>query len=318
MKQKIYLTAILILVISLGFAAAETVEEIYAVVNDEVITGSELIKFEAEMLRALQSQLEGEKLEQATRELKKDLLNKYIEQKLLKSKIKEKNYNVDSDVEMIIQDIKKQYNFASDEDLKNALQAEGIEFSAWKEQLKERRKQERLVGDEVGSKIKVDNQQIMEYYRKNSEQFTVPAEIALNCIFLKKNTDNPKPQEKMDQVLTELKPGLFEQVAKKYSELPDAANNIVLGKFKKGELDKNLEAAALKLKKDEYSDWTETDNGWYIVQLTDFSAERLQEVKDVRDEIMQKLREEQQQVKLKDYIEQLKKESYIKIIKEYQ
>jgi peptidyl-prolyl cis-trans isomerase SurA len=316
MKQKIYLTAILILVISLGFAAAETVEEIYAVVNDEVITGSELIKFEAEMLRALQSQLEGEKLEQATRELKKDLLNKYIEQKLLKSK--EKNYNVDSDVEMIIQDIKKQYNFASDEDLKNALQAEGIEFSAWKEQLKERRKQERLVGDEVGSKIKVDNQQIMEYYRKNSEQFTVPAEIALNCIFLKKNTDNPKPQEKMDQVLTELKPGLFEQVAKKYSELPDAANNIVLGKFKKGELDKNLEAAALKLKKDEYSDWTETDNGWYIVQLTDFSAERLQEVKDVRDEIMQKLREEQQQVKLKDYIEQLKKESYIKIIKEYQ
>jgi parvulin-like peptidyl-prolyl isomerase len=134
MKQKIYLTAILILVISLGFAAAETVEEIYAVVNDEVITGSELIKFEAEMLRALQSQLEGEKLEQATRELKKDLLNKYIEQKLLKSKIKEKNYNVDSDVEMIIQDIKKQYNFASDEDLKNALKQEGIEFSAWKEQ----------------------------------------------------------------------------------------------------------------------------------------------------------------------------------------
>jgi peptidyl-prolyl cis-trans isomerase SurA len=282
-----------------------------------VITGSELIKFEAEMLRALQSQLEGEKLAEATRELKKELLNKFIEQKLLKSKLKEKNYNVDSDVEMIVQDIKKQYNFASDEDLKNALQAEGIEFSAWKEQLKERRKQERLVGDEVGSKIKVDNQQIMEYYRKNSEQFTVPAEIALNCIFLKKNTDNPKPQEKMDQDLTELKPGLYEQVAKKYSELPDAANNIVLGKFKKGELDKNLEAAALKLKKDEYSDWTETDNGWYIVQLTDFSAERLQEVKDVRDEIMQKLREEQQQVKLKDYIEQLKKESYIKIIKEY-
>jgi peptidyl-prolyl cis-trans isomerase SurA len=318
MKLKIILTVILTLTINLSLAAAETVEEIYAVVNDEVITGSELIKFEAEMLRALQSQLEGEKLAEATRELKKELLNKFIEQKLLKSKLKEKNYNVDSDVEMIVQDIKKQYNFASDEDLKNALQAEGIEFGAWKEQWKERRKQERLVGDEVGSKIKVDNQQIMEYYRKNSEQYTIPAEITLNCIFLKKNADGQKPQEKMDQVTAELKPGLFEQVAKKYSELPDAANNITLGKFKKGELDKNLETAALKLKKDEYSGWTETDNGWYIVQLTDFSADRLREVKDVRDEIMQKLREEQQQVKLKDYIEQLKKESYIKILKEYQ
>ena len=317
MKQKIFLTAILTLIFNLGLAAAETVEEIYAVVNDEIITGGELKKFETEMLRALQSQLEGEKLAEATREMKKDLLNKFIEQKLLQSKIKEKNYNVDSDVEMIIQDIKKQYNFASDDDLKNALQAEGIEFGAWKEQWIDRRKQERLVGDEVGSKIKVDNQQIMEYYRKNSEQFTVPAEITLNCIFLKKNTNGQKPQEKMDQVTAELKPGLFEQTAKKYSELPDAANNIALGKFKKGELDKNLEAAALKLKKDEYSAWTETDNGWYIIQLADFSADRLQEVKDVREDITRKLREEMQQVKLKDYIEQLKKDSYIKILKEY-
>lgn len=317
MKQKKILMASLILAASLGLAATETIEEIYAVVNDEVITGSELIRFEADMLRALQSQLEGDKLAEATLEMKKELLNKFIEQKLLQSKIKEKNYNVDSDVEMIVQDIKKQYNFASDDDLKNALQSEGIEFGAWKEQWKERRKQERLVGEEVGSKIKVDNPQIMEYYRKNPEQFTIPAEITLNCIFLKKNEDGSIPQEKMDLVTAELKPGLFEQVAKKYSELPDAATSIALGKFKKGELDKNLEAAALTLKKDEYSAWTATDNGWYVIQLADFSADRLQEVKDVREDIIRKLREEQQQVKLQGYIEELKKESYIKILKEY-
>jgi parvulin-like peptidyl-prolyl isomerase len=318
MKQKIFLTAILILTINLGFVAAETVEEIYAVVNDEVITGSELKKFETDMLRFLQSQMEGEKLAEATREMKKDLLNKFIEQKLLLSKIKEKNYNVDSDVEMIIQDIKKQYNFASDDDLKKALQAEGIEFGAWKEQRKEDRKQQRLVWDEVGSKIKVDNPQVMEYYRKNPDQFTTPAEITLNCIFLKKKVDGQKPQEKMDQVTAELKPGSFEQVAKKYSELPDAQNSIALGKFKKGELDSKLETEALKLKKDEYSGWIETANGWYVIQLADFSADRLQEVKDAREEIIRKLREEQQQVKLKDYIVQLKKDSYIKILKEYQ
>jgi parvulin-like peptidyl-prolyl isomerase len=318
MKQKILLVMILALAISQSLLAADTVEEIYAVVNDEMITGSELKKFELEMLRSLQTQLEGEKLEQAKREVKKDLLNKLIEQKLLQSKIKGKNYNVDSDVEMIIQDIKKQYNFASDDDLKKALQAEGIEFSAWKEQWKEQRKQARLIGEEVGAKIKIDNPQIMEYYRKNPEQFTTPAEITLNCIFLKKNADGPKPQEKMDQVTAELKPGLFEQVAKKYSELPDAQNSVALGKFKKGELDSKLETEALKLKKDEYSGWIETASGWYVIQLVDFSAAHLQEVKDVREDIIQKLREDEQQVKLKDYIEQLKKESYIKILKEYQ
>jgi hypothetical protein len=52
--------------------------------------------------------------------------------------------------------------------------------------------------------------------------------------------------------------------------------------------------------------------------LADFSEEKVREVKDVREDIIQKLREDQQQVKLKDYIAQLKKESYIKILKEYQ
>jgi parvulin-like peptidyl-prolyl isomerase len=318
MKLKIFLAAILTLTINLSLPSAETVEEIYAVVNDEVITGSELKKFETEMLRSLQSQLEGEKLEQATREMKKDLLNRFIEQKLMMSKIKEKNYEVDSDVETIIQEIKKENNFASDEDLKKALQAEGIEFGAWKLQWKERRKQERLVWEEVGSKIKVDNPQIMEYYRKHQEQFTIPAEISLNCIFLKKNEDGQKPQEKMDLVTAELKTGSFEAAAKKYSELPDAGNSIALGKFKGGELDRVLETEALKLKKDEYSGWLETASGWYIIQLADFSPARLREVKEAREEIIQKLREEQQQVNLKDYIEQVKKDSYIKILKEYQ
>ncbi len=318
MKTKILLTAILFLALSAVFVRAEVVEEIYAVVNDEAITGSDLKKFEMEMMRSLQAEMEGEKLEQAMRDVKKELLNKFIEQKLLLSKVKEKNYDVDADVETIIQEIKKQNNIASDDDLKKALAGEGIEFAAWKDMWRERRKQERLVWDEVGSKIKIDNPQIMEYYRKNTAKFTVPAEFSLNCIYLKKNADGTRPQEKMDLVSAELKTGLFADVAKKHSELPDVATTIALGKFKKGELDKNLEEAALKLNKDEYSGWIETDNGWYIIQLAEFTPEHVREVKDVREEIIQTLRQDQQQVKLKDYIAQLKKESYIKILKEYQ
>jgi len=271
-----------------------------------------------EMMRSLQSQLEGEKLEQAVQEFRKELLNRFIEQKLLLSRIKEKNYDVDSDVEAIVQEIRKQNNIASEEELIAALQSEGIDFGAWKNQLRERRKQERLVWEEVGSKIKIDNPQIMEHYRKYQEQFTVPAEITLNCIYLKKNDDGAMPQEKMDLIAAELKPGLFEETAKKHSELPDAANTIVLGQFKKGELDKNLEEVALKLKKDEYSGWIETDNGWYIIQLANFTDARVREVKDVREDIIQKLREDQQQVMLKDYMAQLKKESYINILKQYE
>ncbi len=318
MKVKAFLVAILLLTVSPPFLAADVLEEIYAVVNDEAITGTELRKFEADLERSLRAELEGEKLDQALAEFKKELLNRFIEQKLLLSKVKEKNYDVEADVETIIQEIKKQNNIASDDELKGALAREGIEFAAWKDMWRQRRRQERLIGEEVGAKIKIDNPQIMEYYRKNEAQFTVSAEFTLNGIYLQKGKDGSRPQEKMDQVLADLRPGNFADVAKKHSELPSAGESAALGKFKSGELDKVLEEAALKLKKDEYSGWIETDSGWYVIQLAEFSPPHVREVKDVREEIIMILREAEQQVKVKDYIEQLKKESYIKILKEYQ
>lgn len=317
MKAKTFLALILFLTASVPSLAADVVEEIYAVVNEEAITGSELKKFEAEMIRSLQMEMEGEKLEQAVAEVKKNLLDKFIEQKLLLSKVKEKNYDVEADVEVIIQEIKKQNNMASDEDLKAALAREGVDFAAWRDMLRENRRQQRLIAEEVGSKIKIDNPQIMEYYRNHAGQYTIPAEFTLNCVFLKPGAGGAAPQEKMDQVDAELKTDPFADVARRRSELPGAAESIALGKFKKGELDPKLEEAAQLLKKDEVSGWIEAGSGWYRIQLADFSPQRLREVKDVREEIIMTLRDAEQQVKVKDYIAQLKKESYIKILKEY-
>lgn len=317
MKAKTFLALILFLTASASFLAADVVEEIYAVVNEEAITGSELKKFEAEMIRSLQMEMEGEKLEQAIADVKKNLLDKFIEQKLLLSKVKEKNYDVEADVDVIIQEIKKQNNMASDEDLKAALAREGIEYAAWRDMLRENRRQQRLIAEEVGAKIKIDNPQIMEYYRSHADQYTIPAEFTLNCVFLKPGAGGAAPQEKMDQVDAELKTDPFADVARRHSELPGAAESIALGKFKKGELDAKLEEAAQLLKKDEVSGWIETGSGWYRIQLADFSPQRLREVKDVREEIIMTLRDAEQQAKVKDYIAQLKKESYIKILKEY-
>jgi parvulin-like peptidyl-prolyl isomerase len=297
--------------------AANVIEEIYAIVNDEIITSSELRGFEKQMTRAMQAQYEGQKLADALKETKKNLLNLLIEQKVIQSRVKEKNYNVDADVELILQEIKKQNNMSSDDDLKKALKSEGIEFNDFKEQQKERRKQQRLIWDEIGSKIKVDNSQIMDSYRKNLAKYTIPEEISLNCIYLK-NEGNPEQLKKKKELISaELKTVGFEDIAKKYSELGGTGDSVFLGKFKKGELNQNLEEAAQKLKKGEQSSWIETDKGWYIIQLKERMEAKLMEYKDVRDEISESIRQEIEQGKMKDYVEQLKKESYIKIFKQY-
>ena len=300
-----------------SYMAANVIEEIYAIVNDEIITNSELRDFEKQMTRAMQAQYEGQGLTDALKEMKKNLLNLLIEQKVIQSRVKEKNYNVDADVELILQEIKKQNNMSSDDDLKRALKSEGIDFNEFKEQQKERRKQQRLIWDEIGSKIKIDNSQIMDFYRKNLGKYTIPEEISLNCIYLKNESNSEKLKKKKELISAELKTGGFEDIAKKYSELSGTGDSVFLGKFKKGELNQNLEETAQKLKKGEQSPWIETDKGWYIIQLKERMEAKLMEYKDVRDEISESIRQEIEKGKMKNYIEQLKKESYIKIYKQY-
>lgn len=314
-KQLILTTLVILLSSFLGFS--DVIEKIYAVVNGELITYSELKSAEMDLTRALAQQYEGEELAKQVAEMKKTLLERLIEQKLILSYAKEKNYDVDGEVELIIKDVKKQNNLNTDEELRRALASQGINFEEWKKQIKENRIQGRFIGEMIGPKINIDSSAIMEYYRKNIKDYTLPLKLTLNCIFLDKTNylGERLLKEKMAAIDEEIKTSSFEEVAKANSELP--GGEILLGEFKQGELDSAIEEAALKLKKDEVSGWVETDTGWYILQLVKREEPQLVEYKNVRAEIENKLRMEEQNKELDEYIEELKKESYIKIYKDF-
>jgi peptidyl-prolyl cis-trans isomerase SurA len=303
----------------MGFAFSEIIEKIYAVVNGEIITYSELKNAEIEMTNMLRRQHADDQLAEKIIEMKKDLLNRLIDQKIVLSAAKERNYNVDAELEYIKKEIKKNNNISSDEELKTAIQAQGIDYDEWEKQLKETSMQHMLIREEIGSKIQIDNAEIMEYYKINIKNYTKPRELSLNCIYLEK-TDNQDPANLYEKRLTidsELKNSNFKEVSKKHSQLPGSENNYFLGKYKMGEVDEKIEEEALKLKKDEHSSWIETDSGWYIIQLLDRTEPELIEYKTVRSDIENQLRAKEQNAKLKEYIAQLKKESHIKIYEEY-
>ena len=320
-KKQLILTALTILLISSGpfFGFPEIIDKIFAVVNGEIITYSELKSAENEMTHFLAQQYKGEELEKQVNEMKKNLLNRLIEQKLILSYAKEKNYDVDGVVELIIKDIKKQNNINSDEELKAALASQGLDYEEWKKQLKETQIQQQFIRDKIGPKIKIDSSAIMEYYKKNIDDYTIPEKFTLNCIFLnKENYLSPSAlKEKMNTIDAELETHSFEETAKKYSELPGEDNNYFLGEFKKGELDARIEEASSQLKEGEHSGWIETENGFYITQLVKRKESSLVEYKLVREEIENKLEMAEQEKLLKEYIAQLKKESHIKIYEEF-
>jgi parvulin-like peptidyl-prolyl isomerase len=294
---------------------AEVVEEIYAVVNGETVTYSEFKNAEYEMLKNLRSQLTGKELEQEVKMMRKELLERLINHKLIISKAKEKKYQVDNEVELIIAEIKKQNNLKSDMELRRALEGEGITLEEFKKQQKLMRMQQRYMFEEITSKIEIDNAEIMDYYRANIETFTKPMEFSLNCIFLNKEFyfDKQALEGKKNQITKALESREFAEVAKEFSELEGPEDKMFLGNFKEGELDKNLEDTARELKENEISSWIETDNGWYIISLIKKTMSSLIDYKEVREQIKNRILSTRQQAALNDFLEELRKESYIKV-----
>lgn len=318
-KTRKILILIFLIIFSFIFTYADVVEKIYAVVNGELITYSELKNMETEMIRSLRQQYSGEELQKNIKDLRGQLLERLIEQKIILSVAKEKKYDIANDLEILKKEIRKQYKLGSEEELKQALMAQGLDYKEWEQQLKDNRISQRLIYEEIGSKINIDNSEIMAYYREHEKEFTNPMEFTLHCIYLDKSKQ-PSAQalsDKMQAIDAELKEGKFEEVATKHSELPGTDSNYVLGKFKEGELDQRIETEAKKLKKDELSPWVETETGWYKLRMKELTESSLMEYKTVRPQIEGYLRNIAQDKKVVEYVKKLKEDSHIKIYEEW-
>jgi len=304
-----------------GFSVnGDTLEGIYAIVNDEIITYSEISNFEKGMMIELQNRFSGAELAAEIKKMKSNLLDLVIGRKVLLSKAREKNYDMNQYLDMVIKEIMKRNNMATRDDLVQALNSQGISYDEFKEQRLEQLMQEKFIQESLGSRIMVDTSEIMAYYKDNAEQYRTPARYKLNCVFLNKDHYFTKQSliDKRKEISDRLaESGDFIKIAEEFSELEGTEKKYELGTFSKGELDPNIEKTAAKLAINAYSDWIDTPNGWYIIQLADKTESKLKEYKSVKKEIENFLYEKKRQKEIKLLVEELKKESYIKILKEY-
>ncbi len=305
---------------SISHVNADTVEGIYAIVNDEIITFSELENFKNGMTIELKNRFSGAELVTELNKMRSGLLDLVIGRKVLISKAKEKNYDMNQYLDLVIKEIMTRNKLATKDDLIKALNSQGISYENFKKQRLEQLMQEKFVQESLGSRIAIDTSEIISYYRENIEKYTIPANFKLNCIFLNKDhyfTDE-SIKSKSETISDKLKSSNdFLKIAEEYSELEGESSNYELGTYSKGELDTEIEKAATTLAVSKFSDWIKTETGWYIIQLVDRTEPRLKEYKKVKKEIENVLYEGKRQKEILILIEELKKESYIKIIKEF-
>jgi peptidyl-prolyl cis-trans isomerase SurA len=266
----------LILTLNYKIFSQEVLDKIIAVVDNEIITLSEL-NFQTTLL-AFQRQIP------VTPALQKKVLDILIQEKLLIAQAIVDSINVSDDevnkqLEYQIQYFIRQYG--SKEAVEKAY---GMSLERIKRELKEEVRKNLLAQkaqEKNFASIEISRREVEEFYEvyKDSVGF-LPPKYTLSRILV-----NPKKSERIknkyrefaEKILDSLKNGAdFEEMAKKYSEDPGTAKEGGnLGWAKKGIFYPEFEAAAFRLNIGEYSGIVETPVGYHIIQLLDKKGESI-------------------------------------------
>ena len=125
-------------------------------------------------------------------------------------------------------------------------------------------------------------------------------------------------QAKANDLLKQIKDGAaFEDVAKKFSDGPSAADGGSLGSFKRGQLAKELEDKTFSMKAGDVTDVIRTKQGYVILKVVEHRQAGVPPLKDALPKIQDALYYQKLQPALRTYLTKLREEAYIKVNEGY-
>ena len=231
--------------------------------------------------------------------------------------------------------MRKQMNLATMEDLEKAAEAQGASYEDFKENLRNQIITQRVIGQEVGSKLAMNKEEEQKFYDAHKAELEHPEQVRLSEILiapkpavkpagLNGKPDAPTEAEneaalaaakvKADDILEQIhKGGDFADLAKKLSDGPSAKEGGDLSYFKRGTLAKELEDKVFALKPGEVTDVIRTKQGYVILKVTEHQMAGIPTLKEVEPRIQDALYMEKLQPALRAYLTTLREQAFIDV-----
>jgi len=298
-------------------AGQQVVEEIVAVVNDDIITLSDYRQDYALRMNDLRAQqLPADQFDKQVEVLKKELLNLMIMDILLLQKAKELGLNVQEQLKAMIEKLKTDNSIASDADFRRAIEQQGMPYEMWLKQYEEGMMRQGVLYTEVERAIVLEDSEVVQYYKKNPAEFTVPTEYKLSAIYIAGEGRSAEELETLKAAVdAKLKTGTsFTDTATELSDPPMKEAKGELGSFKTGELEAALEEPVKALKAGETTAWIANKGNWWLLHLVEKTDSYVKPFEDARKEVEERIYNEKRAVKSEAFIKTLREQGYVKIL----
>lgn len=310
MIKNIFVSGITMLVVFLSFSLEGTasgsvvVDRVIAVVNDEIITMSDLQREEA-----LNKKNDGKQDDRL-------VLEDMIDRKLQMAAAKRAGMDVtDKELTDAIADIMKRNNMDSKQ-FDAALAKEGLTPEQYKAELREQMTLSRMFNKHVRSGIAVDEAEARAFYQKNIKVYTQPEEIRVRQIVLPLPI-KAKPDQvaavkvKAQAVYERAKKGEdFIRLVREVSEGETASQEGDLGFMQRDQASAEIEEATRSLKPGEIAKPFLSTGGYHIIRLEEVRTP-VRPFEKVKDEIMNTLYQQKVENTYRSWLQSLRSDSHI-------
>ena len=315
--QKIKIVAILTaLFIPAFIIAAPSSDKIVAKVNDGLVLESEV----REAYDAMTAQLEAAGKKVPSEQLKKEILENLVQQKLLITIAQEEMVIVSEEavadkVNEFLSGLRAR--FANEEAFEEALNKEGLSYTDFRlkieaqvrdglvfTKLKQKKQQDFI------SKAPVAEAEMAKYYEEHKGEFKVGDEVNISQVMIMPGYSGSGSQ-KAAEIASRLKSGeAFEKVAASLDGI-SGISAAELGWIDTTQLAKPIMDALAKPSKNKIVN-VKSDDSYHVIKILDYKSGSEQKLDDVKDKVRMKLIEGKVDKMWQDWIDEVKAKAYIK------
>jgi len=306
-----------------GMALASDVrvmEQIAAKVNGEIVTTGEIGRIRRQLEGELRQQgLSGEKLQAEIAQREKDILRDRIDNLLLVQKAKELNINVDADVTKQLAAIQRDNKIADQDKFQDFVrQQSGMPFEDFRQQMRDRFMTQRLLGQEVGSKVSVPRAEAAKYYEAHKDEFMREERAYLSEILVSTaNRDAkeiPALEKKAKDLVERARKGeRFGDLAKENSNADTAGDFGQVGSFLRKDMQPQIAEMVFSHERGYVTDPIRMPNGFLILRVDEKHTAGLASLDEVENEIMQKLSAPKFEPAVRVYLTGLREQAFLEI-----
>jgi parvulin-like peptidyl-prolyl isomerase len=295
-------------------ARAEAANRIIARVNDRIAT---LYDYDARlddaMRRADDLPEDAAERQQALDQLARDVMKDMFEELLLLSRADQLAITVTpAEVTEAINRMREANGLQDDKQFRTALAQSGLTPEMLEAQFEQQMRSQRVIGREVYSEVKLEEEDLRRYYRDHLEEFREPEQVKLREVVVLDDTGaSPAAVTTAAGIASELRAG--KELAAVVGALPSGSVSqvIELGWVAAGDLDPALKESVWSLAAGEWSAPTRARGGVHLAQVMDRRESIVPAFKDVEEEIRSRQERARMNERMEGYLAELEKKSYL-------